>query len=80
MLLPFLGIAQSTNHTIYGFDASEVAGKKTKFYQQLVISGFDISQMGFQLGVRFYDLLPNSMLQIEYNKVGSDLYAVTPQI
>lgn len=72
--IPFLGLSQSTNHTIYGFDASEVAGKKTKFYQQFVLSGFDVSQMGFQLGVRFYDLLPNSLLQIEYNKVGSDLY------
>ena len=79
--VPFLGLTQSTNHTIYGFDASEVAGKKTKFYQQFVLSGFDLSQMGFQLGVRFYDLLPNSMLQIEYNKVGSELYAAdTPNM
>ena len=73
--VPFLGLSQSTNHTIYGFDASEVVGKKTKFYQQCVLSGFDLSQMGLQLGVRFYDLLPNSMLQLEYNKVGSELYA-----
>ena len=79
--IPFLGLSQSTNHTIYGFDASEVAGKKTKFYQQFVLSGFDVSQMGFQLGVRFYDLLPNSMLQLEYNKVGSKLYAAdTPNM
>ena len=73
--VPFIGLTQSTNHTIYGFDASEVVGKKTKFYQQFVLSGFDVSQMGFQLGVRFYDLLPNSMLQLEYNKVGGELYA-----
>ena len=31
--------------------------------------------MGIQLGVRFYDLIPNSMLQLEYNKVGAELYA-----
>jgi hypothetical protein len=79
--MPFLGLTQSTNHTIYGFDASEVVGKKTIFYQQLVLSGFDVSQMGLQLGVRFYDLLPNSMLQLEYNKVGSELYAAdTPNM
>jgi len=79
--MPFLGLTQSTNHTIYGFDAWEVAGKKTKFYQQFVLAGFDVSQMGFQLGVRFYDLLPNSMLQLEYNKVGSELYAAdTPNM
>ena len=79
--IPFLGLSQSQNHTIYGFDASEVAGKKTKFYQQFVLSGFDLSQMGFQLGVRFYDLLPNSMLQLEYNKVGGELYAAdTPNM
>ena len=79
--MPFLGLTQSTNHTIYGFDASEVVGKKTRFYQQLVLSGFDVSQMGLQLGVRFYDLLPNSMLQLEYNKVGIELYAAdTPNM
>ena len=77
--IPFLGLTQSTNHTIYGFDASEVVGKKTKFYQQFVLSGLDLSQMGFQLGVRFYDLLPNSMLQLEYNKVGGELYTANTQ-
>ena len=79
--VPFLGLSQSENHTIYGFDASEVVGKKTRFYQQFVLSGFDPAQMGFQIGVRFYDLLPNSMLQIEYNKVGGELYAAnTPNM
>ena len=79
--VPFLGLSQSENHTIYGFDASEVVGKKTRFYQQFVLSGFDLAQMGFQIGVRFYDLLPKSMLQIEYNKVGGELYtANTPNM
>jgi hypothetical protein len=79
--VPFLGLTQSKNHTIYGFDASELVGKKTRFYQQLVLSGFNLAQMGFQFGVRFYDLLPNSMLQFEYNKVGGALYtAETPNM
>ena len=73
--IPFLGLSQSTNHTIYGVDASEIVGSKTRFYQQFVISGFSVDQIGFQFGVRFYDLLPNSMLQLEYNKVGGELYA-----
>ena len=79
--VPFLGLSQPENHTIYGFDASEVVGKKTKFYQQFVLSGFYPAQMGFQIGVRFYELLPKSMLQIEYNKVGGELYtANTPNM
>lgn len=79
--IPLLGLTKSANHTIYGFDFSEVAGKKIRFYQQFVLAGFDVSQMGFQLGVRFYDLLPNSMLQLEYNKVGGELYAAdTPNM
>ena len=79
--VPFLGLTQSENHTIYGFDAFEVVGQKTRFYQQFVLSGFNPAKMGFQIGVRFYDLLPNSMLQIEYNKVGGELYAAnTPNM
>lgn len=72
--IPFLGLSQSSNETIYGIDASEIVGKKTRFYQQFVFSGFNLDQIGLQFGLRFYDLLPNSLLQIEYNKVGSDLY------
>ena len=79
--IPFLGLTQSENFSLYGFDATESVGEKVRFYQQLVLSGFDISQMGFQLGVRFYDLLPNSMFQVEYNKVGSNLYdGATPNM
>lgn len=48
--IPLLGLTKSANHTIYGFDFSEVAGKKIRFYQQFVLAGFDVSQMGFQLG------------------------------
>ena len=72
--IPFLGLLQSENFSLYGFDATETVGEKVRFYQQFVLSGFKSQNMGFQLGVRFYDLLPNSMLQFEYNKVGTDLY------
>jgi len=40
-----------------------------------VISGFELQKMGFQLGIRVYDLIPNSMIQFEYNKVGNELYS-----
>ena len=73
--IPFLGLTQTENHTVFGFDANEVIGKKIRLYQQFVLSGFDLKKLGLQLGVRFYDLLPGSMLQFEYNKVGSKLYA-----
>ncbi|MEJ6588996.1 MAG: hypothetical protein QNL43_04265 [Crocinitomicaceae bacterium] len=72
--ISFLGLLQSENFSLYGFDATETVGEKVRFYQQFVLSGFKSQNMGFQLGVRFYDLLPNSMLQFEYNKVGTDLY------
>ncbi len=73
--IPFLGLTQTENHTVFGFDANEVIGKKIRLYQQFVLSGFDLKKLGLQLGVRFYDLLPGSMLQFEYNKVSSKLYA-----
>jgi hypothetical protein len=73
--LPFLGLSQDENFTLYGLNASEILGKKVRLYQQIVLSGFQTRAMGMQLGVRLYNLIPNSMLQLEYNKVGAELYA-----
>ena len=73
--LPFLGLSQEENFNLYGLNASEIVGKKVRLYQQIVLSGFQTKAMGMQLGVRLYDLIPNSMLQLEYNKVGPELYA-----
>ena len=75
MPLPMLGLTQSTNYNLYGLNASEVLGKKVRLYQQFILSGFELKKMGLQLGVRVYDLIPNSMLQLEYNKVGEELYS-----
>ena len=73
--LPFLGLSQEENFNLYGLNASEILGEKVRFYQQIVLSGFQTKAMGMQVGVRLYDLIPNSMLQMEYNKVGAELYA-----
>ena len=73
--LPFLGLSQKDNFNLYGLNASEIIGGKVRFYQQFVFSAFQIKAMGMQLGVRLYNLIPNSLLQFEYNKVGAELYA-----
>ena len=73
--LPFLGLSQGENHNLYGLNSSQVLGKNIRLYQQFVLSGFSTENMGIQLGLRLYDLIPNSMLQLEYNKAGTELYA-----
>ena len=73
--IPFLGLTQPTNYSLYGINASEVLGKKIRLYQQFALSGFELKKMGFQLGIRVYDLIPNSMLQFEYNNAGEELYS-----
>jgi len=73
--IPLLGLTQPTNYNVYGINASEVLGQNIRMYQQFVISGFELQKMGFQLGIRVYDLIPNSMIQFEYNKVGNELYS-----
>ena len=73
--LPFLSLSQKDNFNLYGLNASEIIGGKVRFYQQFVFSAFQIKALGMQLGVRLYNLTPNSLLQFEYNKVGAELYA-----
>lgn len=73
--LPFIGLSQGENYNLYGLNSSQVLGENIRLYQQFVLSGFSAKNMGLQVGVRMYDLIPNSMLQLEYNKVGAELYA-----
>jgi hypothetical protein len=81
MLIPVIGMGtglnglDTENNAIIGLNAHVKIHKGLSLYGQFAIDQEGKNGNGYQLGIRYFDcLLPNFDLQLEWNKVGVDMY------